>query len=216
MLIYHLYFISLNITTNSNIKLGEIFALYGNPFTRGTCKKNFHEKIIKKFFKRVNFERNYQNNSLYSFNIKYSFKHSLYKVKSGILEPKFILLKNNTMNLKLNRNKTTHFLPKVKYKNCFSFKNSTKGNYTLNTRVNTNTNKLSNNLAAFIRPLDNRIKRESKISLSYLNNNEKEMSNFLINKHFDSLIVSNESINNKNKLIIKNMKNSKINRKNNN
>ena len=42
-------------TTYANIKLSEIFALYGNPFTRGFCKKNFYEKIIKKHFKKVQF-----------------------------------------------------------------------------------------------------------------------------------------------------------------
>ena len=42
-------------TTYANIKLSEIFALYGNPFTRGFCKNNFYEKIIKKHFKKVQF-----------------------------------------------------------------------------------------------------------------------------------------------------------------
>ena len=43
-------------TTYANIKLNEIFALYGNPFTRGSCKKNFNEKIVKNYYKKVNFE----------------------------------------------------------------------------------------------------------------------------------------------------------------
>jgi hypothetical protein len=42
-------------TTYANIKLSEIFALYGNPFTRGNCKKNFRQKIIKKYIKKINF-----------------------------------------------------------------------------------------------------------------------------------------------------------------
>ena len=40
-------------TTYANIKLNEIFALYGNPFTRGSCKKNFNEKIVKNYYKKV-------------------------------------------------------------------------------------------------------------------------------------------------------------------
>ena len=43
-------------TTYANIKLSEIFALYGNPFSRGTCKKNVKEKLIRKYLKRINFE----------------------------------------------------------------------------------------------------------------------------------------------------------------
>ena len=53
---YHLYFISKNMTTYANIKLNEIFALYGNPFTRGSFKKNFNEKILKKHYNKVDFE----------------------------------------------------------------------------------------------------------------------------------------------------------------
>ena len=52
----HLYFISKNMTTYANIKLNEIFALYGNPFTRGSFKKNFNEKILKKHYNKVDFE----------------------------------------------------------------------------------------------------------------------------------------------------------------
>ena len=43
-------------TTYANIKLNEIFALYGNPFTRGSCIKNFKEKIIEKQYRKINFE----------------------------------------------------------------------------------------------------------------------------------------------------------------
>ena len=50
-------------TTYANIKLGEIFALYGNPFTRGTCKKNFKVKIIRKYFKKINFEEIVKDNT---------------------------------------------------------------------------------------------------------------------------------------------------------
>ena len=43
-------------TTYANIKLNEVFALYGNPFTRGSFKKNFNEKITKKHHNKVNFD----------------------------------------------------------------------------------------------------------------------------------------------------------------
>jgi hypothetical protein len=43
-------------TTYANIKLSEIFALYGNPFTRGTCKKNIKAKLLDKYFKKIDFE----------------------------------------------------------------------------------------------------------------------------------------------------------------
>ena len=49
-------------TTYANIKLSEIFALYGNPFTRGTCKKNMKTKILEKHFKKINFEEIVQDN----------------------------------------------------------------------------------------------------------------------------------------------------------
>ena len=48
-------------TTYANIKLSEIFALYGNPFSRGSCKKNFNQKIMKKHFKKINFEEIIKN-----------------------------------------------------------------------------------------------------------------------------------------------------------
>ena len=48
-------------TTYANIKLNEIFALYGNPFTRGSCKKNFFEKIMEKQFKKINFQEEKKN-----------------------------------------------------------------------------------------------------------------------------------------------------------
>ena len=51
-------------TTYANIKLSEIFALYGNPFSRGSCKKNFKEKIIRKHFKKLNFEEIIKNENI--------------------------------------------------------------------------------------------------------------------------------------------------------
>ena len=51
-------------TTYANIKLSEIYALYGNPFSRGSCKKNFKEKIIRKHFKKLNFEEIIKNENI--------------------------------------------------------------------------------------------------------------------------------------------------------
>ena len=51
-------------TTYANIKLSEIFALYGNPFSRGSCKKNVKEKILKKYMKKINFEEIIKNNEI--------------------------------------------------------------------------------------------------------------------------------------------------------
>lgn len=50
-------------TTYANIKLSEIFALYGNPFTRGTCKKNFKVKLLRKHFKKIDFEKIIKDNT---------------------------------------------------------------------------------------------------------------------------------------------------------
>ena len=52
-------------TTYANIKLSEIYALYGNPFSRGTCKKNCKAKIIKKYLKKINFEEIIKNESIH-------------------------------------------------------------------------------------------------------------------------------------------------------
>ena len=50
-------------TTYANIKLSEIFALYGNPFTRGNCKKNIRVKLLNKHFKKINFEEIIKNDN---------------------------------------------------------------------------------------------------------------------------------------------------------
>ena len=71
-------------TTYANIKLTEIFALYGNPFTRGSIKKNFNEKIIKKHYNKVNFLEE---------------KHTEIKQESNMEENSHIdLLNNNNEN----------------------------------------------------------------------------------------------------------------------
>jgi len=81
-------------TTYANIKLNEIFALYGNPFTRGTCKKNIRVKILNKHFKKINFEE--------------IIKDDIYKSKS-IKEgnSKILLLNKNENGLMLLKNSFT-------------------------------------------------------------------------------------------------------------
>ena len=58
LLIYHLYFCCRNMTTYSNIKMGEIFVFYENPFSRKNCKKNIFQTLIKKYHKKVDFKEN--------------------------------------------------------------------------------------------------------------------------------------------------------------
>jgi len=58
LLIYHLYFCCRNMTTYSNIKMGEIFVFYNNPFSRKNCRKNIYQTLIKKYYKKVCFEEN--------------------------------------------------------------------------------------------------------------------------------------------------------------
>ena len=105
-------------TTYANIKLSEIFALYGNPFSRGTCKKNVKEKIIKKHLKKINFEQVIKNDIILSKSITEgnSKINLLNKNDNGLL-----LLKNN-FELHNNKNKSFikigHFSPKnenIKY-----------------------------------------------------------------------------------------------------
>ena len=99
-------------TTYSNIKLSEIFALYGNPFTRGSCMKNFKEKIIKKQYNKVNFEREKEeenkkevkqeeNSQINLLNKNENNLLSLNQNKSII---KFGSLSNNKINSQINLN----------------------------------------------------------------------------------------------------------------
>ena len=87
-------------TTYANIKLNEVFALYGNPFTRGSFKKNFNEKITKKHYNKVNFDEEK------SFEIK---QESIIDENSHIN-----LLNNNNENnlLTLNKKKLSTKLEK--------------------------------------------------------------------------------------------------------
>lgn len=98
-------------STYANIKLSEIFALYGNPFSRGTCKKNIKEKLIRKYLKKINFEEIIKNDIQQKINIESNSKLLLLnKNENGLM-----LLKN-TVTLQNNNNKSfikiEHLFPK--------------------------------------------------------------------------------------------------------
>ena len=57
LFIYHIYFASRNMTTYSNIKMGEVFVVYGNPFSRKNCRKNMYQVICVRYYRRVTFKR---------------------------------------------------------------------------------------------------------------------------------------------------------------
>ena len=98
-------------STYANIKLSEIFALYGNPFSRGTCKKNVKEKLIRKYLKRINFEEIIKKDIQQKANNEGNSKLLLLnKNENGLM-----LLKN-TFTLHNNNNKSfikiEHLFPK--------------------------------------------------------------------------------------------------------
>ena len=108
-------------TTYANIKLSEIFALYGNPFSRGSCKKNFNQKIMKKHIKRINFEEIIKNemsrkNEEGNSNLNLMDKN---ENDNGLILLKNILNENN------NKNKSIIRIENFNLKN-ISYKNSSK------------------------------------------------------------------------------------------
>ena len=56
-------------STYSNIKMGEIFVVYGNPFSRKNWKKNIKQVLCIKYYKRVNFTSNFVSNTRTNFNM---------------------------------------------------------------------------------------------------------------------------------------------------
>ena len=99
-------------TTYSNIKLSEIFALYGNPFTRGSCMKNFKEKIIKKQYNKVNFEKEKEEESKKEgkqeensqINLLNKNENNLLSLNQNKSIIKFGSLSNNKINSQINLN----------------------------------------------------------------------------------------------------------------
>ena len=57
LFVYHIYFSSRNMTTYSNIKMGEVFVVYGNPFSRKNCRKNIYQVVCVRYYRRVAFRR---------------------------------------------------------------------------------------------------------------------------------------------------------------
>ena len=81
-----------NMTTYANIKLAEIYALYGNPFTRGNCKKNFKQKLLFNKNKKVDFQEKVNNYKL-NYGFKEHFNGTIFPFKMNLIN-----------NLKLNKN----------------------------------------------------------------------------------------------------------------
>ena len=75
-----------NMTTYANIKLAEIFALYRNPFTRGSCKKNFKQKLIFNYQKRIDFQEKVIENKIPNFNMKEHFNGTVFPFKMHLLD----------------------------------------------------------------------------------------------------------------------------------
>ena len=79
-------------STYANIKMGEIFVIYGNPFSRKNWKKNLKQVLCVKYYKRVNFTSflMYNSNNTNLIPLKH-FKDSL------------SLINNNSHQLYLNK-----------------------------------------------------------------------------------------------------------------
>ena len=75
-----------NMTTYANIKLAEIFALYRNPFTRGSCKKNFKQKLIFNYNKRIDFQENVKENKIPFVNMKGHFNGTIFPFKMNLVD----------------------------------------------------------------------------------------------------------------------------------
>ena len=153
-------------TTYANIKLNEIFALYGNPFTRGSCKKNFKEKIIKKQYKKINFEEEKDNEIKKELNFEENSQINL-------------INKNENNLLTLHPNKQT-----IKFGNL--------SNYKFNSKLNLNTDALSMNSLKKRKQQDLIKKTLGKFSSEEYADNTKMSSIFQNHKKFN---INSEKIN---------------------
>ena len=118
-------------TTYANIKLSEIFALYGNPFTRGTCKKNARQKIIVKHIKKINFEEKVKNELLSKPFIEGNSQLNLInRNDNGLMLLKNIFKEPNNSNNNKSFIKLDHLIPK-------------NGSYKYSSKVNLNTDTFS-------------------------------------------------------------------------
>lgn len=167
-------------TTYENIKLIEIFSLYGNPFTRGSCKKNIKEKICQKYFKRVDFKKSVkkENNGLHLFCNKKLMKDTLFPINNSknnkTIFNKFLLIKDS-----IDRGKPFSLLNSNNnqiQKHNLSCKYSSKYGKT-NTRQNSEKFGL---MITFSKNINKRGTVASKVSLTEIN--EKEVSGVIFNR----------------------------------
>ena len=86
-----------NMTTYANIKLAEIYALYGNPFTRGNCKKNFKQKLKFSQNNKINFQETVNDLRLNYANLKQHFNGTLFPFKMNLIDN--LNLNNNFNNI---------------------------------------------------------------------------------------------------------------------
>lgn len=86
-----------NMTTYANIKLAEIYALYGNPFTRGNCKKNFKQKLLFNKYKKVDFQEKVNDLRLSYVRLKEHFNGTLFPLKMNLIDK--INLNHNFNNI---------------------------------------------------------------------------------------------------------------------
>ncbi len=74
--------------------MGEIFVIYGNPFSRKSWKKNIKQVLCIKYYKRVNFTSNFVSNTSSNFNM-FPLKH--FKDSLSLMH------KNNSSPLNFNK-----------------------------------------------------------------------------------------------------------------
>ena len=79
LLVYHIKFTCRNMSTYSNLKMKDVFILFGNPFSRKNCKKNCYLTLFKKYKKRIDFtlkiQKAKESDSLVSINSSNSNNH---------------------------------------------------------------------------------------------------------------------------------------------
>ena len=116
---YHIYFTCRNMSTYSNIKMGVIFLLFGNPFSLKNWKKNIKRTLCVKYKKKVDFQALVYTNSekseiLKTFSIKDSFSLIKNEYSNKLLLNKNQSLKNksyysNQLIKKINKNNQLYF-----------------------------------------------------------------------------------------------------------
>ena len=230
LLIYHLYFCCRNMTTYSNIKMGEIFIFYNNPFSRNNCKKNIYQTLIKKYYKKVSFEENIVihkkiNKISDNNNLNVIKKNSpIIKNVSSVYNPMNDSIKNVSV-FKLLNNKNNYLkkneINNNNNKNIFNFSEDEDEDNIIIDRYNTIINKTNNNNNNY---LNSSLTMENSNYGTKQFNNIYNISNNLTNKNkYNNNILSRKesTINmvlyaNNYSLTNNNNNNNNINNKNNN